>query len=205
MSAIAIDTHAAMQIAFTGGADTTGLIWSNAGTKGGVQWFLPPTTGTGENQVDGTKYNMKYAELTFGLSPDVAVVPAEHGDYLRIILIKERQPPQDITGAGLGWSVILNSNNFFSPVDTKRWDCQYDKIFPFTTGLVGNAAIGTPYVQSQMAHSKRFRFIIPLKKTMTVSTEDYQFPNRMYMYAWTLHTSQFWKMEDTTVVYRFTE
>lgn len=187
------------------GGVQVGLLWSNNGvdTIGG-NWFPQPTQGVGQNQVIGTKYNIRYCELTMLLQPTGAA-PTNLVDCLRIILIRERQPNTTIANA-FGVGNILKFANFLAPVDTKNWDVQFDKIYTYTTGLSTVTNPGTNNIQTMMPRPKIFRFIIPLKDTLEIQqigVNNEPFTHRMYLYCFTNTDVSYWVSPGISAIYYY--
>lgn len=195
-TAMSIRNYTALDAALALGNYNTSCIWSNNGAAPVGNWFIPPAQGDGENQVQGTKYNLKYCELIFGLFPAVSITPAVQGDFLRIFLIRERQANQAITGL----ADIMQTSDFMSPIRTKSWDVQFDRIYCLKTGLSYGIAGGPNSVVNDMPSPMKFRFIIPLKHTMLLQNVNAQFPLHMYMYAM-LYATDRWL---TTTTYTYT-
>lgn len=180
------------------------LIWTNNGTDAnGFRWYPSPQAGSAENQMEGTRYVMIYAEIAFILYP-LANVNTQWADSIRIILIKERQKDQPITGAGNGALAILQFTSFVAPIRTKVWDVQYDKTISYTTGLTTNLAVANSNHTSMAPRPIRYRMIVPLKQKLSgPNLLNSQFPLRMYLYAFTDRTDATWSMKDVSVVYYY--
>lgn len=181
------------------------LVWSNNGTAPIGNWFVPPVAGVNENQAEGTKYNIKYCELMFGLSQIGNINPTIPHDYIRLILVKERQPTTVVLGVNGGLGAILQTSDFFSPIKTKVWDVQFDKIYPRNTGYTYGVPASTVSIQNHMDHPMRFRFIIPLKHSMIIRADAQQFPLRIYFWAFNFLTDQLFAITDYEFVYYYTD
>lgn len=169
-------------------------------------WYIQPGQGTGPNQIVGEKYNLRYAEVCFTLHPLYTLSPSfTSTDSLRIIIVKERLARTDLSGALGGLGIILQFMDFLAPVDTKRWDVQYDKVWTFQTGRTDKPGAGTYEWTSLVPKPKLFRFIIPLKETM-----EYQivpnvnlFSNNLYIFAFTDRNSQYWGYRNLSATYYY--
>lgn len=182
------------------GNPNLGVIWKLNGTDTAGNRFYPsPTQGTGNTNVEGLKYNLRYCELTFLLNP-YNLVPADFTGHLRIILIKERQANKPFVNAV---SFLANAI-FMSPVNTKEWDLQMDKVIPFTTGLTSNNVTGTSNFTSIMPKPMKFRILIPLRHSFTVTNANNQFPLNMYLIMFTDIVDRYWtNAASTSCVYYF--
>lgn len=201
----AIRTMANWDAGLANGILNTSLIWANNFNDAGITpWFPQPGQGPAENQMIGTKYNLKYAELTFILEP-MLNQPTGFVDSIRLILIKERQSRQIITGPGAGAPTILRFTNFHAPVDTKKWDVQYDKIFPYTTGITTTAVPVGNVFNSLVPKPKIFRFIIPLKETLEYALPaiNTPFTNSMYLFAFTHTQDNYWFIRPASCIYYY--
>lgn len=186
------------------GNTNASLIWTNNGTDtGGFRWFPSPQAGSAENQMEGTRYVMIYAEVSFILYP-LANSNTEWADSIRIILVKERQKDIPLTGATNGIISVLQFVSFVAPIRSKVWDIQYDKTITYTTGLTTNNAAGTNNHTSTAPRPIRYRMIIPLKTKLTgPNLLNNLFPLRLYLYAFTDRTDSTWTMRDVSAIYYY--
>lgn len=155
----------------------------------GVGYLAFPQQGTGNGQIDGTKYNSLYAEVIF----DIVKTSSNANLYeegFRLMVIKKRDPNVPFTGAA-----VYTFQAYNGPLNSKNYDVQFDKAYFWTTGSATNPVAGTNSLQSLFPKRKRFRFIIPLKKTMTLQAVSAAgaFPLPIYIIAVAINS-------DTSVV-----
>lgn len=196
----------AADTAWVGGSVTASMIWRNNGVdSGGFNWFPVPAQGNGENNIAGIKFNLRYVEVIFVLYP--LVNPStSFTDYIRIMLLKERNAGTIFTGAGAGAPVFLQFTQANAPLRTKTWDVQMDKIIPYTTGLTSNAAILTNNTTSMAPKPIKMRLIIPLRHSCQLELNgatQYAFPLSMYLMAFTDRTDNYWRSDSIAAIYYF--
>lgn len=178
------------------------LLWSNNGTDaqpGPQPWYPFPAQGVGQNQFIGTKYKMLYVELMTSLAFNPQVIPTLSQDILRIFLIKERQPNQPYAGAG---TVFVNGA-FFSPIDTKKWDVQFDKFYNLQTGLQSSDGHGGYYGTTQASGPFKFRWIIPMRHNMEQNNNTTQFPYKFYLVAIVAGSDNQWATTSLNAIWYF--
>lgn len=174
-------------------------LWASTGVNpAAASWYLAPTQGVGDQNVIGDKYNLKYGEIIFGVRFNTSV---NIYDYLRIMVVRQRM----ITVLPTPANLFVENGGFWAPLDSKNFDIQYDKIFPINTGLNQNPAVGTTFIQSVQTRPMKFRFIVPLKKTMRIDTANAQFPLTTYILATTFLVNTIAVQTESCATYYFTD
>lgn len=168
------------------------VVWSNYGTRG-VLFYPPPQQGTGEGQVVGTKYNLKYCELSFLLNMTQRPTNGFGQSYemFRLMVVRQRDRSTGdptYTNFYVGTNLVINT-----AINSKNWDVQYDKYFTMDTGVLSTTLITNAYGpgSTHMTPAKFFRFIIPMRESMEVvaNTVTECFPLRMYVLLYTVYGS----------------
>lgn len=178
----------------------TSLLWSNNGVdRVPVPWFPWPVQGVGQNQFIGTKYKTIYVELMTSIAFNPQIIPALSQDIMRIFLIKERQPNQLYQNA----TDVFVNGAFFSPIDSKKWDVQFDKFYNLQTGLQSSDGHGNFYGTAQASGPFKFRWIIPMKHNMEASTNPVQFPYRFYLVAIVAGSDNQWATTSLNAIWYF--
>ena len=172
-------------------AFVSSILWhSNDIQPDNTQHYTIPNSGVAENQFIGTKLNSLYHEVIFHIRPDPALIQAQPGvgavseQGIRIAVLRHRNPKQnqDQTATNQPFT------NLSTPIDTKVFDIQFEKTYWRTLGTFGNTQ-----PQSEMMPSMKFRFKIPMKRTLSIQTINfgagnqaaiqYPFPVFIYIYS----------------------
>lgn len=190
-----------------GNINNASLLWSNNGNdNGGTAFFTAPVQGDNENEVTGVKYVMKYVEINFLLMP-AYLVPTVYNDAIRLILVKERNANTVINTAGTAALAFFQFARFITPLRTKTWDVQMDRIIPYTTGLTQNQAAPNANYHTLGPKPIRMRMIVPMRKSLRVpaAATNTSFPLRFYLYAFTKDMDQYWYISDLSAVYYYVD
>lgn len=169
--------------------DSPTVLWSSntVGPDGNTLYINWPQAGAGENQVEGTKWNSMYCEVNFDLFQDPTVTPSTTFNTLRVVMLRKRDPSIVFSYTNL---LLRNTRNSLAPIDSKKYDIFFDKLYQFTTGrsfsnqvAVNNQIVG---YTSLGPKSKRFRIIIPFRKTWVIQPQAAgNHPETIFVVAWT--------------------
>lgn len=201
------------------------IIWSNNGSDGSGrvapadQYFPNITQGTEPYQAIGQKYNLKYVEVSFEVAQTFfdtndpeTTDPDRQDNQFRLMILKQRDPNIDITHNNIFWlhsQGVLMPN---SPIDTRKWDVQYDRTFNKRTGLQQNVQFGDgdppvniiyTGVDGNRSNPNFFRFIIPLKHTFNIANGASKFPLRLSILI-NARREGFY-VNNINAIYRFTD
>lgn len=190
-----------------GNFNSARLIWSNQNIdRGGTLTYMTwPQQGNGGNQIEGTKFNLLYAEVCFTLYQQVipAVNSGIYTEHLRLFVIRQRDA-----------SLLPTVNTIFThggavangPINSKNWDIQFDKTW---TKLSGTDTSGQPLVLNPVGNTfpkeMNFRFIIPLKHTFNVqpTNQTSAFPLHVLIGALTYYNNNMWAYRNLNVTYYY--
>lgn len=177
-------------------------IWSTVGqdVSGSQVFFSPPNQGADVTEFIGDTINMKYVELTFFLFPSLNYNPLFSFTCFRLMMLRSR-----VKGQSVGWANIFYSQNITSPIDAKKWDIMYDKLF--VTGS-GRISAGPPSRQVSLTKPYNFRIVIPLKLTVNLKNIIAPFSvidDEIFLLGTALNANNEWNVYNPVAIWHYTD